>query len=82
MFSFFFTQTTNSWDEVIYVPTAAGIVLLLAILAAEDTDLAVVGLGSPPDSVFTVSQITGQAAHDAAMAGDQYILIILCLQFL
>ena len=34
MFSFFFTQTTNSWDEVIYVPTAAGIVLLLAILAA------------------------------------------------
>ena len=55
---------------------------MLSVFAAEDTNLAVVGLGSPPDSVFTVSQITGQAAHDAAMAGDQYILIILCLQFL
>lgn len=34
MFQWFFTQTTNSWDEVVYVPTAAGYVLLVVLLAA------------------------------------------------
>lgn len=33
MFQWFFTQTTNSWDEVVYVPTAAGYVLLVVLLA-------------------------------------------------
>lgn len=34
MFQWFFTQTTNSWDEVVYVPTTAGYVLLVVLLAA------------------------------------------------
>ena len=32
MFEWFFTQTTNSWDEVVYVPTTAGYILLGAVL--------------------------------------------------
>ncbi len=34
MFQWFFSQTTNSWDEVVYVPTTAGYVLLVVLLAA------------------------------------------------
>ena len=32
MFEWFFTQTTNSWDEIVYVPTTAGYILLGAVL--------------------------------------------------
>ena len=34
MLKFFFTETVNSWDEVVYVPTIAGYVLIAIILAA------------------------------------------------
>lgn len=34
MFNWLFSQTTNSWDEVVYVPTTAGYVLLAAALIA------------------------------------------------
>ena len=33
MLKFFFTETVNSWDEVVYVPTIAGYVLIAIILA-------------------------------------------------
>ena len=32
MFEWFFTQTTNSWDETVYVPTTPGYILLGAVL--------------------------------------------------
>lgn len=34
MFNWLFTQTTNSWDEVVFEPTTAGYVLLAAALIA------------------------------------------------
>ena len=54
---------------------------MLSVLVFVDADLAVMG-PVPVKAVRSILQVAAQSAHDASVAGDKHIFIILFLEIL
>ena len=55
---------------------------VFSIFVCKDSDLAVMGLGTPCNLIGAFIEIAAEGSDDAAMAGDQDIFIILSFDFL
>ena len=55
---------------------------MLPVFQLKHADLTVPWLRSPADPVLPVHEVATERPHDAAVAGDQHMLIVLLLQLL